>query len=383
MHDKQTHQTPEADVMSDPFQSMQQTKRSPVLLILGGLFLLIIGFTAGQYFGKNTPQVDTTESLPPIQPRATLSVSQTGEWETFISQYNNIRFQYPSIYQPPEDREGYIALLSPLDPSPQKGYELKDNELKMEVYVSASFTNDTLDTWVEEQKKKTEGTISVVGTSMIDGVEAQILKAEGYGSAKLYLILNNNKRIRIIKYPFASTRDQEFDQILSTFEFMDENDAMTDTSCEAGDQSICPYIQIVSDALTQQDFTALIATMDTSSVTCNSEGYIPSICQGVADGETRTGYSLLYNMSEGDMLSKEQTNKPLQNYAQQAGLFEYIGIIEQDNKAFIVYIGTENDDLFAVPLKKEDETWTAPFILLGYTSEDFRNLEETTLNSIR
>ena len=138
--------------------------------------------------------------------------------EVFVSKYNNISYKYPAEYSP-EDSENYSSLISPLNPTPRKDTTISVNELKIEVVVFESNNSDSLEKWLAEEKSKTEGSIEEIGTTKINGVDAKILKATGVGIVKIHLIIHNNKRFMILKYPFSTYRDTEFNQILSTFKF--------------------------------------------------------------------------------------------------------------------------------------------------------------------
>lgn len=192
---------------------------SRLMLIVGGIMLLFIGLVIGYYFSQKSQYV----AIPQTTPSPILSPEASDEmegWKTFVSKYNNISFEYPSGYIL-EDRDNYTSLLSPLDPTPRKGYAISDKELKIEVVVFESDSSDSLGKWVLEEKSKTEESIEEIGTTKIDGVEAKILKTTGMGIVKVYLAIHNTKRYMILKYPFATSLDAEFNQILSTFEFVE------------------------------------------------------------------------------------------------------------------------------------------------------------------
>ncbi|MBP9690621.1 hypothetical protein KBD81_00925 [Candidatus Woesebacteria bacterium] len=205
----------------DSFQAPTVSKFSnKMVLVALGFVLLVVGTIGGWYMGKTTQTAQTNQITPSPIPSPEAG-DEMEEWKIFVSKYNNFSFEYPLGYIL-EDRQNYSSLLSPLDPTPRKGYAVSDKELKIEIVVSESGSSDSLEKWVLEEKAETEGSIEEVGTTNIDGVEAIILKSTGLGVAEVYLAIHDTKRYMILKYPFTTSLDEKFNQILSTFKFADK-----------------------------------------------------------------------------------------------------------------------------------------------------------------
>ena len=180
---------------------------------IGLILVLATVFVLGRYSNNKI------DNIPNANNTGTSIVDDMSGWKTYSG--NNISFQYPPDYTV-EDKDDYISLISPLDPTPRKGYAISQKELKIEVVIFNSDSSDSLEKWGLEEKSITEGSIEEIGTTKIDGVEAKILKLTGVGIAKTHLIIHNDKRYMILKYPFETSRDAEFDQILSTFKFIEK-----------------------------------------------------------------------------------------------------------------------------------------------------------------
>jgi hypothetical protein len=125
-----------------------------------------------------------------------------------------------------EENPGYISVLSPLLPTVGKGYELKNGELKIEIYIQPSPVNDSLERYLAEKKAQTkenlpESKILEETEIKIDGERAVLLKWEAVGTGETRYLIKNGQRIGITKYPLETSRQAEFDQILSTFKFTD------------------------------------------------------------------------------------------------------------------------------------------------------------------
>lgn len=196
------------------------------VLIIITLSLIIYLFFQNQKLQK---QVLNPSVSPTIQvPSPAIPPDETAGWKSFTSNNLGISFKYPPEYKNPEENINYISLISPLNPEPKKGYELQNGELKLEVYVSKAEPNETLDELIN--KKKEQSNSLGVDTEIINeeeiligGIRAVKQAWKGNGAGQTILLINNNKEFGIIKYPAVTTRDGEFDQILSTFKFVDNN----------------------------------------------------------------------------------------------------------------------------------------------------------------
>ncbi|MDA1317291.1 MAG: hypothetical protein O3B87_04680, partial [bacterium] len=218
-------QSPYFDASQSGFSFYQKL---PIKFIAIGVSLLLIGITGGWYLGSMNTK-DSTEMFSKKEQAEEImekEIEDVSGWKTFVSKFNNISFKYPPEYEK-EDRSNYISIISPIDKTTGKvSRPINLDELKMEIVVFDSIQNDSLSKWREELQQETSGTISDLGVTTIDDIETQVLLGEGVGTAKIYLMIHNGKRYMIIKYPFTTSRDWVFDQILSTFELIEE-DAQT------------------------------------------------------------------------------------------------------------------------------------------------------------
>ena len=150
---------------------------------------------------------------------------ETDGLETYENLEQGISFKYPSNYtQPPQNSNPapgifYLSIISPLLPSVPKITTLRDGELKVEIYISPSQQNDSLDKFVSDQVGESK-TLSLTSTT-IDGVQALLRKWEGMGDGETIFAIYKGKRITIAKYPLQTNQQDEFNQILSTFKFLD------------------------------------------------------------------------------------------------------------------------------------------------------------------
>lgn len=169
----------------------------------------------------------TGESFPPscVFPSPSPTLDPTANWKTYANPRYNFSFKYPSDYQM-EESPGYVSILSPLLPTTGKGYELKDGEVKVEIYILPSPANDSLEAYVEEKRVQTkenmpESKIFEETEIRIDEERAILLKWEAFGTGETIFLIKGGHRIEIAKYPLETFRQTEFDQILSTLKFTD------------------------------------------------------------------------------------------------------------------------------------------------------------------
>lgn len=149
-------------------------------------------------------------------------------WKTYTSTELNITFKYPPEYKLPEENDNYISLISPLNPEPKKGYQLKNGELKIEIYTSDANPNESLIELIKKKKEQSDSLgadVKIIKEEeiFIDNIKAIKQTWEGTETGQTILFIKNNKEFGIIKYPAVTTRDYEFNQILSTFKFTDVN----------------------------------------------------------------------------------------------------------------------------------------------------------------
>lgn len=147
------------------------------------------------------------------------SINQKVTLVNYFKNYSGIgiSFFYPSIYEIDVYKtSSRLSLYSPLDPNRADVGEVQGNELKVEIVIYPASKNETLDKIFNETEAsiKTMGTILDKKDLSINGIPAKYLKTY---RVEEYMLLAKDKKIFIMKYPVATTRQSEFDQILSTF----------------------------------------------------------------------------------------------------------------------------------------------------------------------
>lgn len=168
-----------------------------------------------QNLEKQTPTPEPESTFPMY----TEPSSIPSDWKTFKNEEYGFSFKYPSIYKLYESK-GYLNIISPLLPA-TKGYTLRDGELKMEIYINPVSMNDSLEKYATEIKDTSQRGVMTEEKIEISGVDVVHFGFEDVYSGDIYIFLNNNFRVQIAKYPKVTSRQGEFDQILSTFKFID------------------------------------------------------------------------------------------------------------------------------------------------------------------
>lgn len=201
-----------------------------------GLAVLTLGIAIGIFSAKflnqsPSPSPLTSTPTPTLSPipspdlyREPAGSAATADWKTYSNSQYQFGFKYPSDYQL-EENSDYVSILSPLLPATGKGYELKDGELKVEIYIQPSPTNDSLEAYVEEKKAQMrenlpESKILQESEVETDKTRTILIKWEAAGTGETRYLVKNGYRFGIAKYPLETSRQTEFDQILSTFHFL-------------------------------------------------------------------------------------------------------------------------------------------------------------------
>lgn len=197
------------------------------LVLYGGVYLVLSSKKDAKPYSINniSPTVTQTASplptsLPTIMP--TTSSNIPADWKTYTSNNDGYALKYPSDYSiSGGEGQNTFAILSPLNPTKTKGYELQDGELKIEIYSTPSPENDSLERYIDEQKNQSDpqSVPSIAKIIAINGMSAAYIKASLPFNGEEYIFIHNNKRFFIVKFPQVTSRQIEFDQILSTFKF--------------------------------------------------------------------------------------------------------------------------------------------------------------------
>ncbi|MEI8232120.1 MAG: PsbP-related protein [bacterium] len=201
------------DTMDVPIAS-PAPKKFPLLITILIIILTLLATLAIYLFLQvRTMALNNPNSSPSPISSPIPSPDSTSAWQTYQSDEHQISFKYPANYELTESKN-YVSIISPLLTA-TKGYELKDGELKMEIYFNPSPKGDSLEKWASElmQPGATKMNDAIIG-----GQSATHLQF-GTTGGDVYLILKNNSRYQIAKYPVVTSKQSEFDQILSTFKF--------------------------------------------------------------------------------------------------------------------------------------------------------------------
>lgn len=198
--------------------------RIPLLLMLlvfiFGASLFIAYWTGGRV---QKPYSSQPLPIPTPSPTPTSTPEPTANWNTYVSQALRISFNYPATYSKPEERSGYLSILSPLNPDRGKSFDVQEGELKVEIYTDPAENNDS-----SEQCLKDHGLSDPIVTKQknvsIAGISTIKYTLE---SAEFICVIYNDTRYAIVKYPVQTDRQNEYNQILSTFQFLDQTDSDT------------------------------------------------------------------------------------------------------------------------------------------------------------
>jgi hypothetical protein len=91
----------------------------------------------------------------------------------------------------------------------------------MEIYFASTIADDSLQIFYNNQKEQSQEIFPVnileEKNVSLDGIPA-IYQKNSIG--EMYYLIHDNKRISIAKYPTKTTRQVEFDQIISTISFL-------------------------------------------------------------------------------------------------------------------------------------------------------------------
>lgn len=175
------------------------------------------------------PRVPTSSSTPTplsspssaVSVRPTPTPDPTASWKTYSNPVLGLSLKYPASYQASESAD-YFSIMSPLLPNRGEGYEVRDGELKIEIYITAAEPNQTLSQYVDQKKAEVFSTSKITNEDQIklDGKEAFYCAWEDeIGDGETTMVLHQGYLFEIIKYPLTTTRQSEYTQIRSTLKF--------------------------------------------------------------------------------------------------------------------------------------------------------------------
>lgn len=190
--------------MTKKKQTVHQSKNTTTILLC--LFVLILSMFGIVYYQNKGANI----------------TKKTEQDRVYLKEYTNkdlgFSFNYPSDYILEESRSS-VSLNSPQDPnfSPDRGY-LADKELKIEIYIEDSKKQDNLSNFAKDAKANASFPIGFEEKISLSGHIAYHIQFDK--ASDLYLIVNNNRRISILKYPVLTTRQEEFEKILKSFRLL-------------------------------------------------------------------------------------------------------------------------------------------------------------------
>ncbi len=199
---------------------MRQKGFAPIIILLVIFVLVAAGYFAytNRYFVKNSPApvpipVPTLIVKPPSSP------DPTANWKTYSNPKIFFQFKYPSDYtladvSPNEGQKGKYVINVSSPTTPNEGNTFQKNELGITIFVQPeNFTRYSCSDI--GCGKITEKNIKI---GDVEVVQRDILGSPAGESSEYYFTVNN-LYYKIDKYPFLSSRDEEFNLILSTFKF--------------------------------------------------------------------------------------------------------------------------------------------------------------------
>lgn len=210
----------QSDVQTPPPQSVQPSHKHWSTILIVAILIVFLGTAAYVVLSTKATMKKPTQVV--VQdPSPTATTNEIANWKTYNSSSLGISFKYPPTYPEPQESKNYISLISPLNSDNVKGSGLQNGELKIEIYFENANQNLSLEAYVRE-KNETGAEILEQSETTLDGVRTIHQKLKGYGTSEAYYILHGGKKLMIVKYPLETTRQDEFEKILSSFRFLDK-----------------------------------------------------------------------------------------------------------------------------------------------------------------
>jgi hypothetical protein len=212
--------TPQPPVEQTPIPPHQKSPKKLITLII---IILLLGLSSGgafaylKYFSKTPATPSETFSTPTPSTEPTATPDPTADWQTYSSQEMGISFKYPKYLHPETEyldlNYRRISLVS--EPNKPVDQDTSICQTYPKGYFSISFftkTNDynTLKIFSERGQKNVE-------PKSINGINGYIRT-----DSPIVTIEDEDEYIS-----FFSCDVKEFDQILSTFEFIDQTNVDT------------------------------------------------------------------------------------------------------------------------------------------------------------
>lgn len=207
--------------MKIPRELCTVTLLSKALALIVVIFLPILGFMLGRLYQIRTEMSNITPIIPVMVTNTVMNVNDEmstpsadmGRWKTYKNNVWKISFNYPSSYKLTEQANSLVIY------SPGSTTYNANEDLKVEIYLEPTKANDSLTQVTEDEKKKGSKPLKEEQVD-INGMGAIRWEWQGLGDGETYFVIHNNQRIHIAKYPLKTSRQSEFNQILSTFKFI-------------------------------------------------------------------------------------------------------------------------------------------------------------------
>jgi len=196
-----------------------------VLAAIGGAYYLGTQKNKTQSTASPSPVAQT--SLTPNARQAPNGDLETANWKTYTSQRLKLVFKYPPDCLTPGEREDAngIGMLCFSDNSQNQSYEafkLTENDLHVVIGQEKNTKNQSL-----EQIVNSDLEIYVqnydIRDHLIGGLPAKSFKTKGNPDVntnyEIYRLLHGSEKVIIVKTPAITSKQSEFDKILSTFKF--------------------------------------------------------------------------------------------------------------------------------------------------------------------
>ncbi|MBU3964669.1 hypothetical protein KJ562_03055 [Patescibacteria group bacterium] len=207
----------------------------PIGILIICLFVVIIGGILVWQFWSG-PGEEIPSPTPPVSattPTSTPPIDETTDWETYRNEEYGYEIRYPNFYYISEKSDYVLFRNEEYKENPSGGCEFI-------IYIKSNPLNKSLEEWFADNSTEAEFGTDVhqeSGKSYFNSKEAQLEKTivSDQEALKFYQIggyPNDNiivlfkKDINIIEisyYPNCSPELNTFEQILSTFKFINEN----------------------------------------------------------------------------------------------------------------------------------------------------------------
>lgn len=154
-----------------------------------------------------------------------------------------VSFNYPSSYKISSESDNSVQLLSPLDPK-YPCCDLEESELKVTIEKIMSTKGGTLDKFVDFQfQGNSDIKVLAKSETKVGGLRAVVIRSQSLntgGEGMDYFVSSGNYVYVISKQPAKTSRQAEFDQILSTLNF----DGVYSGRYELCQNGVCNYLNV-------------------------------------------------------------------------------------------------------------------------------------------